>query len=646
MTFGRKRTSQSDQSPERLFIARADAARDEGRFRDAAALYEEALRISPRLGGIHVQAGHMRKEAGDLDRAEAHYLAAAALMPDDADLALQFGHFYKLTGRLDKVASSYERALELAPNWQEPRDELERLRALGWHAPAERDQTERAIAEIDFADPTLDGARRDLKLASLYGRMAPENLPRPLHEMLHHSADSINLRQFGVGLNTFWGMKPVLRGVEAIRGFCISASPLTTVDAKINGLSIHRGPMKGPYELEYEPDKSRIHKYVFNIWCDLSGFAPGLYELELTFSHPGQKPRRLREEFVVEAPLLEADHPESDGVINLDPGAPGSIEDQINARPSAVHLAERPNMLPEIRNILVMRADQLGDLVASIPGIVRLRELFPNARLVGVLGPPNVDLAIDLSQSLMSRPLLGLTGARFTYGFKDPNWPRLSASVDDAYYDPKNHREIATHSTRIVTMIDRLGSLMSSSARIIRRPDLARDRLRAYGIAEDDRYAMLHMGARIVFSRWPHYLELASQLLRETDLKVVLFTGDPNLRERFTPDLTESDRIIVLDQQLPFDDFDAFLSYCAVYVGNDSGPKHLASLRGVPVVSIHSSRINWSEWGQEHTGVIITRKVPCAGCTLYHDVDECGKDYVCVNGIPLKDVYDAVRRYV
>ena len=71
----------------------------------------------------------------------------------------------------------------------------------------------------------------------------------------------------------------------------------------------------------------------------------------------------------------------------------------------------------------------------------------------------------------------------------------------------------------------------------------------------------------------------------------------------------------------------------------------MASLRGAPVVSIHSSRINWSEWGQEQTGVIISRKVPCAGCTIYHDPEDCGKDYACMN-IGLEDVYAAVRRYV
>lgn len=670
----------------RLFRKRAALAQRERRFRDAAALYMEALSLDPHDGPIQVQAGHMFKEAGELEAAERHYLSAAALMPDDADLALQFGHLYKTMGRAFDAHGAYTRAARLAPEWDEPRKELEAMHLSGWRGADGPDP----LPDVSLvADP--DRMPFDPKLALAYGRMAPEQLPRSVRHMVRRSEPSLNIVQFGVYLNTFWGMRRAARGVEAIRGFCISTEPLLEVTALVNGLTVHRGAMKGPYELEYEPDRQRIHKYVFNIWADFSVFAPGLYGLELRFRDAHGATRSLHEDFVVEPPLLEADHPDSDAVVTLVPGDPRPIEEQINSRPSAVHEAPRPDMLPAIRSILVMRADQLGDLVASIPGIMRLRELFPGAKLVGVFTPANVDLArsldifddlvtidfresmelrtrtlgweeqealrdrlapyafdiaIDLSQSLMSRSLLALSGAPFLYGFKDPNWPRLSASVDDAYFDPKNRREIATHSTRILTMIDRLAALLDSKARVIRREDLSRDRLRAFGIDNDDRYAVLHTGARIIFSRWNHYAELAERLHRDTDLKIVIFTDRVDWRTALPDDIAASQRIVVIERQLPFDEFDAMLSFCAVYVGNDSGPKHLASLRGVPVVSIHSARINWSEWGQEHTGAIITRKLPCAGCSIYHDVDDCGKDFVCVTAISLDDVYAVVRRYV
>ena len=85
-------------SPATLLIGRADAARDAGKFGVAAQLYDEALRLQPDLGPIHVQAGHMFKETGDPAAAERHYDKALRLMPDDADLALQLGAFLQASG--------------------------------------------------------------------------------------------------------------------------------------------------------------------------------------------------------------------------------------------------------------------------------------------------------------------------------------------------------------------------------------------------------------------------------------------------------------------------------------------------------------------------------------------------------------------
>lgn len=120
-----------------------------------------------------------------------------------------------------------------------------------------------------------------------------------------------------------------------------------------------------------------------------------------------------------------------------------------------------------------------------------------------------------------------------------------------------------------------------------------------------------------------------------------------------SPDLRGSDRLLVIDQRLPFDDLDALLSFATVFVGNDSGPKHLAALRGTPVVSIHCARIGWAEWGQEQSGVVISRRVPCAGCALFHDADECGKGIARVTDIDVAEVlaatyhptYDSVTRH-
>lgn len=107
----------ADLTLSRSLTARANKARDEGRLPQAAALYDEAIRLGAKGGPIRVQAGHMHKEIGAFEAAEAFYADALKLMPDNEDLALQLGHFYKTLGRSRDAQMSYERALELKPGW-------------------------------------------------------------------------------------------------------------------------------------------------------------------------------------------------------------------------------------------------------------------------------------------------------------------------------------------------------------------------------------------------------------------------------------------------------------------------------------------------------------------------------------------------
>ena len=675
-------------------VARADAARGARNWAAAAVLYAEALRIRPDDAGIQVQCGHMLKEAGDLAAAGERYAVAERLLPDDADLALQLGHYHKVAGHIREAVASYRRAEALEPGWAEPARELEALFRGGWRdagrtgAPAAPDPLAAGADDGMVADATLDFSREAEALHPDTRRLVPEIVPRLRHETFHRHGEGITMRRLGRPARSRWGMVPTLRGVEAVRGFAITLSPVVEVQFMLNGLLLHRGPPRGGYRLQYERERPLL-KYVFNLWLDLSAMAPGRYEAELRCTQADGHVRVHRELVAVAAPWLEAGHPHSDGIIALPPDDPRPVVDQVNARASVVRAAGRALLPAVIENVLVVRPDQLGDMVTSIPAMRRLRELLPDSHLVGLLTAGNADfaatlglfdeilvvdypddlldrrrtmpldkqealrarlapyqfeLAVDLSESNMSRPLMLLSGAKFLYGFNDVDYPWLDAGFTGNTHDLHNGREIAPHSTRVLAFVERLGPLLRSGAEVLRRPEVRRERLATYGIGPDDRFAVLHTGARIVFSRWAHYPELAARLLRDTDLKVVLMTDDPMVRANLPADVTGADRFLLLDGRLPFDDFDAFLSFCAALVGNDSGPKHLAALRGSPVVSIHSARVNWSEWGQELSGSIVSRKVPCAGCQLYHDDDECGQDFVCVTRIGVDEVFEAVMR--
>jgi ADP-heptose:LPS heptosyltransferase/tetratricopeptide (TPR) repeat protein len=660
-------------------IRDANAARDARDYRRAALLYEKALRLVPDNAAIHIQCGHMFKEAGELASAEPHYLRANQLTPDDPDLALQLGHFHKVAGRPKEAERSYKRAIELDPTWPEPAVQLAELYRNGWRTDA-KGQIGNWIIPANS-----DGFRLDSD------SVLPELAPVPPQSKLLAHREEIAIRSLGRRERTRWGgVRNTLRGVDAIRGFCVSAVPIVELRAMINGLRFYTAPLQA-FQLKYEKDDLNKRKYIFNIWYDFSAFVDGVYELELQFVDENAGVRIYKEPIVIAPPLSEDDYPSSDRLVSISGSDPHSLEEQINSRPSVIRPAKRRQFATPPRNVLIQRVDQLGDMVVSIPAVRRLREILPSARLVGLLSHANAglagtlnlfdevisvdfpddewerrrvmplekqrelrrkleafkfDIAIDLTESDVTRPLLLLSGAPYLFGFKDDHSPWLSAFYEGYTRDPMNGLQEVPPTVRLAGLVEWFGAIISDHSQVITRDNLERGRLAPYGLSATDRFAVLHTGARLTFSQWPHYDKLASRILDKTDLKVVMMTDDSLRRSKLAPELAASNRFQLLDKRLPFDDFDALLSFCTVFVGNDSGPSHLASLRGANVINLYLNRHNWNEWGHENNGYIISRRVPCAGCNVHHDPEECGKGFACITNISPEEVFRTVTEFV
>ena len=68
------------------------------------------------------------------------------------------------------------------------------------------------------------------------------------------------------------------------------------------------------------------------------------------------------------------------------------------------------------------------------------------------------------------------------------------------------------------------------------------------------------------------------------------------------------------------------LSQCATFIGNDSGPTHLAAMVGIPCVAIFSARNapgQWEPLGAHH--IVLEDRPECAGCMLDDCVHEAKK---------------------
>lgn len=676
-------------------IQLANTARDAKQYHRAALLYEEFLHFAPDDSAIHIQCGHMFKEAGDLTRAERHYDKAKRLNPNDPDLSLQLGHFYKVSGRLKEAELSYKRAIELNHDSVEPAIELGELYRSGWRSRsnngAEQQNGADNLVSSQLTTETID-VEAETDTLSLFRdeELIPELELKPVETKLHGHNEDITVRWLGHIGRTHGGIYNILRGVDAIRGFCISSTPIVELRATLNGLRFYRGTPHG-FPLLYEKYDQNKRKYVFNIWHDFSNFREGLYDIQLQFLDENGGLRVYSQRAVISPPLREDEYPNSDRLVSVSASDKRSLEEQINSRPSMVRLAKRTRFASPPQNVLIQRVDQLGDMVISVPALRRLRQFLPDTRFVGLLSVSNVDfaktlnlfddvvaidfpddqwerrrtmslekqrelrrrlnpfkfdVAIDLTESNVSRPLLLLSGAPFLIGFRDDQSPWLSAFYDAHTRDPRNGHEEVSPAIRLLGLVEWFGTLLVNHSQVIRRNDLTRERLATYRLSASDRFAVLHTGARLKFSCWPYYDKLASMILDETDLKVVMITDEPTMRSRIAHTVFASTRFQLLDKLLPFDDFDALLSFCAVFVGNDSGPAHLASLRGANVVNLYLARHNWNEWGHENAGYVISRRIPCAGCNIHHDYEECGKDFSCITHITPTEVFNTVMKLI
>jgi ADP-heptose:LPS heptosyltransferase len=336
-----------------------------------------------------------------------------------------------------------------------------------------------------------------------------------------------------------------------------------------------------------------------------------------------------------------------------------ALPPEVIADPAALHLgALGPvgQLVDDVRSIVVLRANGIGDFVVAIPALDALRAAYPAARITYLGLPWHVDLLenrpgpwdavdavppypnliagdevdddriddfvrrhraerYDLAVQIhggggSSNPFMERLGARVTAGARDAGAPQLDRSVRYAYYQHEVLRfleVVALVGAPPVTIEPRL----ALTAADVRHAETALP-------ISAQPLVVLHPGASDPRRRWPveSFAEIARALADRGSRVAVVGHGPDDARAGVRiAELTDAVNLVgALDMKAMV----GVLARARLVVANDSGPRHLGAALGTPTVGVYwvGNVINAGPLLRAHHRVAVSFRNTCPVCGI------------------------------
>jgi ADP-heptose:LPS heptosyltransferase/GT2 family glycosyltransferase len=402
---------------------------------------------------------------------------------------------------------------------------------------------------------------------------------------------------------------------------------------------------------------------------DVARFA-GQWRLDLLRGDPYHS-RRL---------MMEADHtaPEPEPVLAVHAGPVG---------PDAA----------DVHRILAVKLDHIGDYLTALPALRDLKAAFPNATLsllappataalaahepcideviefvffharsaegqrsvtdaefaalAATLAPKKFDIAIDLRLQPETRIVLQHTGAALLAGYDHQS----AFSWLDVVLEWEGDQRLQAKHSHVSDRLRMLVSAVGVACRPLASAKIppATDPRRVPALAKlppaflDRPLVCIHPGVGNPVRQWsPAAYAGLVDLLAADGLNIVLIGGadETAVAQDVMSRVSAKECAVSLAGSLKLNELGGVMQACAFFVGNNSGPKHLAASLGVPSLGIHSGVVDAAEWAPLGLGAMaLQRRVICGPCYLEFASD-CPRSMACLTGITQRDVLAACRR--
>ena len=337
----------------------------------------------------------------------------------------------------------------------------------------------------------------------------------------------------------------------------------------------------------------------------------------------------------------------------------------------------------ELRRVLLVRLDNMGDVLLTTPAFRAVRRALPDAHLTLMAGPagrevgrlnpdidetllyraPNEDVYFELPQD-PGRELAAVEALKegdfdaaiiFT-SYKQSSLPAaylcyvagIPVRAAGSFEGPGSllthrHRYAETvpprhESLRGLELTDSLGFPASEPEMVlVPRPEDEEEAAGIVGRLGADRFVLVHPGSSASSRTYP--AERYARVVDELSLKAglpVLVTGGPGEEELARR--VAGTAGIPLGGATGLGAFAALVGRAGVVVTNNTGATHVASALKTPVVTVFAGTNPPEQWGPWRTpSRLLTHPVPCAPC--YKRV--CPIGHECLMGIPSATVAGA-----
>lgn len=330
------------------------------------------------------------------------------------------------------------------------------------------------------------------------------------------------------------------------------------------------------------------------------------------------------------------------------------------------------------KRILVVRTDRIGDVMLSTPVIKNLRDSFPNAYIAMMVSPYTKDIiegnpyldeviiydkdnlhkswlssikfALNLRKKYFSLVLIlhstnrvnlitFFAGIKERVGYNRKLGFFLTRSLEDKkHFGQKHELEYNLDLVRFLGIEARDKNLFMPIKEESEK--YVEELLKKEGIEENSKLLAIHPGASCPSKIWPEvrFVEVADKLIEKYSFQVLIIAGsrDLNLAQNLIKNMKY--KAINLVGKTSISQLASVLKRCKLFISNDSGPVHIASAVGTPVISIFGRSqkgLGPNRWGPlGKKDKFLHKDIGCIECLAHN----CVKRFRCLDAISVDDV--------